>query len=169
MKTYRVFLGLGSNIGDRHRFLQRAVTELKLLPDMRIVWTSAVYESDPYGRTNQPRFLNACAEVETTLFPPDLMDRLKDLEQRLGRSSSEHWGPREIDIDILVYDGLVHSDGRVTVPHPDLEQRRFVLVPLREIAADLVHPISGLTVDELAAACSDQGTIKTTSFHLLIS
>jgi 2-amino-4-hydroxy-6-hydroxymethyldihydropteridine diphosphokinase len=169
MKTRRVFLGLGSNLGDRSRFLQRAVTEIRLIPDVSIVWASGVYESDPYGNPDQPKFLNACIELETSLAPPDLLDRVKEVEQRLGRSASEHWGPREIDIDILVYDGLVFSNDRVTVPHPDLEQRRFVLVPLREIAADLVHPVSGLTVEELATACTDHGAIKATSYHLLIS
>jgi 2-amino-4-hydroxy-6-hydroxymethyldihydropteridine diphosphokinase len=169
MKTRRVFLGLGSNLGDRSRFLQRAVTEIRLIPDVSIVWASGVYESDSYGNPDQPKFLNACIELETSLAPPDLLDRVKEVEQRLGRSASEHWGPREIDIDILVYDGLVFSNDRVTVPHPDLEQRRFVLVPLREIAADLVHPVSGLTVEELATACTDHGAIKATSYHLLIS
>jgi 2-amino-4-hydroxy-6-hydroxymethyldihydropteridine diphosphokinase len=95
--------------------------------------------------------------------------RWKDVEQRIGRSPSERWGPREIDIDILVYDGLVFADDRVTVPHPDLEHRRFVLIPLREIAADLIHPVSGMTVEELSAACTDRGAIKATSYHLLIS
>jgi 2-amino-4-hydroxy-6-hydroxymethyldihydropteridine diphosphokinase len=169
MKLRRVFLGLGSNLGDRPRFLQRAVTEIRLIPDLRVVWTSGVYESDPYGNPDQPKFLNACLEVETSQAPPDLLDSVKEVERRLGRSASERWGPREIDIDILVYDGLVFSNDRVTVPHPDLEQRRFVLVPLREIAADLVHPVSGLTVEELATACTDRGAIKATSYHLLIS
>ncbi len=168
MKTYRVFLGLGSNLGDRQRFLQRAVMEMKLLQGVTLVWTSGVYESDPYGRTDQPRFLNACVEIETTLEPGVLLHQLKDVEQRVGRTPSERWGPREIDIDILVYDGVVFSDDRVTVPHPDLEHRRFALVPLRELAADLVHPVSGLTVEEIAAACTDRGTIKATSYHLLI-
>jgi 2-amino-4-hydroxy-6-hydroxymethyldihydropteridine diphosphokinase len=168
MNTYRVFLGLGSNVGDRHRFMQRALMEVNLLPGLNIVWTSGVYESDPYGKIDQPKFLNACVEVETALSPPELLVHLKEVEQRIGRSTSERWGPREIDIDILVYDGVVYTDEQVTVPHPDLEQRRFVLVPLKEIAADLVHPVSGLTVEELAAVCADHGAIKATSYHLLI-
>jgi 2-amino-4-hydroxy-6-hydroxymethyldihydropteridine diphosphokinase len=168
MKTWRVFLGLGSNLGDRARFLQRALTELKLVPGVKIVWTSGVYESDPWGKTDQPRFLNAVVEVEAEHEPVALLEQLQAIERRLGRTASERWGPREIDIDILLYDGLVYGDERVTVPHPELERRRFVLVPLREIAADLVHPVSGLTVEELAAACPDRGAIKATSHHLLI-
>lgn len=169
MKTYSVFLGLGSNLGDRQRFLQQAVNGVRQVPELRLVRTSGVYESDPFGRGDQPPFLNACVEITTGLTPPELLSRLKDLESRLGRSSRERWGPREIDIDILAYDGLVHVDDRVTVPHPGLEQRRFVLVPLREIAPDLVHPVNGMTVEELAAACRDAGKVKATPYHLLVS
>lgn len=169
MKTYRVFIGLGSNLGDRGRFLQRALMELRLLTDVNVIWTSGVYETDPWGNAAQPKFLNACVEVETALLPPELLDRLRGIEGRIGRSPAERWGPREIDLDILLYDGLVHADGTLTVPHPELERRRFVLIPLREIAPDLVHPVSGLTVRELADACPDRGSVKATTYHLLMS
>ena len=166
MTTYRVFIGLGSNLGERERYLNRAAAEIKKLPDTRVVWYSSVYETDPYGKPDQPKYLNAAGELETALAPQALLQELKKIEQAVGRSAGERWGPREIDLDILVYDGLVQSDGLVTVPHPDLEHRRFVLVPLREIAPDLVHPVNGMTVEEMAAACRDSCRVVKTPNHI---
>jgi len=167
MKSYRVFIGLGANIGDRFAYLTKAAAELRALRDSSVVWFSPVYEADPWGKADQPKFLNAAVEITTTLAPDALLPELKKIEQKLGRSSHERWGAREIDLDILLYDGLVYHDDQVTVPHVDLEHRRFALVPLREIAADVVHPVSGLTMTELAAACADQGRVVKTIFHLL--
>ncbi|MBI5473175.1 MAG: 2-amino-4-hydroxy-6-hydroxymethyldihydropteridine diphosphokinase [Ignavibacteriae bacterium] len=166
MKTYSVFLGLGSNVGERQKFLNAAVAALKQLSDVKIVWSSSVYETDPYGKTDQPKFLNAALEVATALLPQELLAKSKSIEQAIGRTRSEQWGPREIDIDILMYDGLVYSDEHVTVPHPELPKRKFVLAPLREIAPDLVHPILGVTITELAASCRDSGRVVKTSFHI---
>jgi 2-amino-4-hydroxy-6-hydroxymethyldihydropteridine diphosphokinase len=165
--SYRVFLGLGSNLGERHKFLSRAVHGLKQLKDVKIIWTSSIYETEPYGRKEQPGFLNAVVELETTLAPPDLFDNIKAIEQNVGRTSTERWGPREIDIDILVYDGVVFDGKNVNVPHPELEKRRFVLVPLAEVAPDLVHPVSGLTMEELAASCPDRGRVVK-SYHRIV-
>jgi len=167
MKSHSVFLGLGSNKGEREKFLTRAVAELRKVKDTRIVSASSVYETDPVGKTDQPRFLNAALEIETALGPGELFPEVKAVEQRIGRTSTERWGPREIDIDILVYDGLVFHDEQVTVPHPEMEKRKFVLVPLKEIAPDLVHPVSGMTMEELLAACRDQGRVVQ-SYHRLI-
>lgn len=164
MKTYRVFLGLGSNVGEREKFLNRAVAELKKVRDTAIVWTSSVYETDPVGKTDQPKFLNAAVEIETPLGPKELYAEIKMIEQKLGRTTTERWGPREIDVDLLLYDGLVFQDDEVTVPHPEMERRKFVLVPLKEIAPDLVHPISGMTMEELVAACKDVGRVVQ-SYH----
>jgi len=168
MKTYSVFLGLGSNLGDRHRYLQRAADELKRLKGVKVVWTSSIYETEPYGNKEQGKFLNACAELETSLQPRELFDAVKEIERVIGRTPSEHWGPREIDIDVLVYDGLVFEDDQVIVPHPELSERRFVLVPLREIAPDLVHPVNGMTVEELAAGCADNGRVVKTSYRIFL-
>ncbi len=167
MTTYRVFIGLGSNLGDRFKRIVDAAEALRQIPDSSVVWFSSVYEAEPWGKSDQPRFLNAVAEVTTTLEPPAMLEKLKGIETRLGRSvQTERWGPREIDLDILVYDGVVYEDHTVSVPHRDLEHRRFALVPLREIAGDLIHPVSGLTVNELAAACADQGRVVKTSYHI---
>jgi 2-amino-4-hydroxy-6-hydroxymethyldihydropteridine diphosphokinase len=167
MTTYRVFLGLGSNIGERGKFLNRAVAEIKKVRDTKIVWTSSVYETDPVGKTDQPKFLNAAVEIETRLGPKELYAEVRMIEQRLGRTAKERWGPREIDVDILLYDGLVFHDDEVTVPHPEMERRKFVLVPLREIAPDLVHPINGMTMEELVASCKDVGRVVQ-SYHKIV-
>jgi len=168
MKTYRVFLGLGSNLGHRYQALTNAVSELKKIRDTKVVWPSSVYETDPYGKTDQAKFLNAVVEIQTALGPAELFAEMKTIEVRLGRSSTEHWGPREIDIDILMYDGVVFDDENVRVPHPDLEQRKFALVPLAEIAPGLIHPVNGMTVEELVASCTDSGRVVRTSHHLLV-
>ena len=168
MKTYDVFLGLGSNLGERQKYLDQAAKGLGRVARTKVVWASGVYETGPYGKQDQPNFLNAAVEVETELSLSELFDEVKGIEKRLGRTSTERWGPREIDIDILVYDGLVFEDERIKVPHPELENRRFVLIPLREIAPDLVHPISGMTISELATACRDTGRVVKTSYHIVL-
>ena len=166
MNPSRVFIGLGSNIGDRARFLNLAAGELARVAGTSVVWFSSVYETEPFGITDQPRFLNAAGEIETTLTPSELLRELKAIEVRVGRTQGDHWGPREIDLDILLYEGVVYRDDAVTVPHPGLEERRFVLVPLREIAPDVVHPVSGMTITELASACPPGGRVVKTSYHL---
>ena len=164
--TYRAFLGLGSNLGTREDFLNRAAAELRRTPGVRLVWCSPVYETDPWGDVPQGRFLNAALEIETTLDPPGLLAEIKRIERQVGRTAGERWGPREIDIDILLYDGLVHSGDGLTVPHPSLAERRFVLVPLREIAPDVVHPVTGLTVTEMADACRDGTRVVRSPHHI---
>ncbi len=166
MKTYEVFIGLGSNVGERHRYLQRAAEALGRVEGLRVVWFSSVYETDPYGKTDQAKFLNAVCEAETSLAPADLLPRLRGIEDELGRQRREHWGPREIDLDILLYDGLAVQQEGVQVPHPELEKRKFVLIPLREIAPELVHPVSGLTMEQLASACGDGGRVVKTSYRI---
>jgi 2-amino-4-hydroxy-6-hydroxymethyldihydropteridine diphosphokinase len=163
---HRVFLGLGSNLGGRQDFLNRAAAEIARIPGGRLIWCSSVYESDPYGTVAQGKFLNAVAEIETPLDPAQLLGEVKRIENVVGRTPSERWGPREIDIDILIYDGLVHSGEGLEVPHPDMERRKFVLVPLREIAPDLIHPVSGMTVSEMADACRDGSRVVKTTYHI---
>jgi 2-amino-4-hydroxy-6-hydroxymethyldihydropteridine diphosphokinase len=168
MKTYTVFLGLGSNIGQRHGYLNAATTAIKQIAGVNVIWASSVYESDPVGKTDQPKFLNAVLELETTLLPPALLGELKAVEQSLGRTVTERWGPREIDIDILLYDGLVYEDETLRVPHSELERRKFVLIPLCEIAPAVVHPVTGLTATEMARACPDTTKVVKTSFSIFV-
>jgi len=155
MGRHRVYLGLGSNLGDRELNLLEAVERLRLLGD--VVKVSRPYETDPVGYVDQPKFLNAALRLETDLDPWALLGRLKAIEADLGRVETVRFGPRTVDLDILTYDDLVISDPGLTIPHPRLAERAFVLVPLAEIAPDLVIPGLGLTVRELARRVDGAG------------
>jgi 2-amino-4-hydroxy-6-hydroxymethyldihydropteridine diphosphokinase len=134
-----VYLGLGTNLGDRRGNLQRAVDALVAAVAINAV--SPVYETRPWGIENQPNFLNMCVAGETKLAPLALMHHLKELEFQLGREQGERWGPRLIDIDILFYDELILDEPLLTIPHKGVADRATVLVPLAQIAPELVHPI----------------------------
>src|SRR5690242_16631519 len=138
--TVTAYIGLGSNLGDRRDSLERAVSALRQTPGVRVVRVSSFYETEPVGGPpGQPMFLNAAAELATDLGPEALLQVLLDVEQALGRVRSEHWGPRTIDLDSLLYGDLALSGPRLTVPHPRMHERRFVLQPLAEIAPQAVH------------------------------
>jgi 2-amino-4-hydroxy-6-hydroxymethyldihydropteridine diphosphokinase len=143
----RVYLSLGSNLGDRAANLRKALTELE--PRVRIVLVSSMYETEPVGVTTQPTFLNIAAEAETDLEPHELLRRVKDVERRVGRRKTYRWGPRVVDIDILLYGDRIVESRELTVPHRELPNRAFVLVPLAEIAPDLIHPTLHETVSAL--------------------
>lgn len=150
-----VYLGLGSNLGPRCANLRAAVTALS--PAVRVLVESSIYETPPWGVTDQPVFLNMVLRGETSLPPEELLQMLKQLESRLGRASSVRYGPRLIDVDILFYDDLVLTSPELTIPHPRLHERAFVLVPLAEIAADLVHPRLHKTIRALLATVDQSG------------
>ena len=141
----KVYIGIGSNIGDRQGFIRRA---LELMPyyGVHVEKVSKIIETPPYGYKEQPPFLNCVAEVVTFLPPLRLLKALQDIEHRLGRVRVIRWGPRTIDLDILFYDDLVVETSYLKIPHPDMENRLFVLKPLAEIAPELKHPIHGKTV-----------------------
>jgi 2-amino-4-hydroxy-6-hydroxymethyldihydropteridine diphosphokinase len=144
-----VYLGLGSNLGDRKQNLSQA---LELLSKHAVIeQVSSVHETEPVGFKEQPLFLNAVCRISTGLKPGQLLRLAKKIEARLGRTESFANAPRPIDIDILFYDNEVLDGKELTVPHPRLVERAFVLVPLVEIAPNLVHPVSGKTVKELLA------------------
>ena len=136
------YLGLGGNLGDRLAALKEALALLDAAPGMRTLSCSSVYETEPWGVADQPRFLNLVAGFETTLSPPDLLAVCKQVESRVGRIESYRWGPRQIDVDILLYgDEAVSCDQPdLQIPHARLAERAFVLVPLAEIAPDAVVP-----------------------------
>jgi 2-amino-4-hydroxy-6-hydroxymethyldihydropteridine diphosphokinase len=149
--TKTVYLGLGSNIGDRERNLQRALEQLEA-PDLRIVRASPVYETEPVDYTQQPWFLNQVAEAQTELFPMQLLARVARVERALGRVRAIAKGPRIIDIDILFFGRAIVRTSTLEIPHPGIAARRFVLIPLADLAPDLRHPATRKTVREMLDA-----------------
>lgn len=143
----KIYLGLGSNLGDRQYNLSSAVELLS--KQMYMERVSSLYETEPVGYQEQPRFLNAVLRATTSLTPEELLALAKEVEKDLGRTPSFPDAPRLIDIDILFYGGRVINSSQLTIPHPRLEERAFVLVPLAEIAPDTVHPVSRKTVREM--------------------
>ncbi|GGA84202.1 2-amino-4-hydroxy-6-hydroxymethyldihydropteridine diphosphokinase [Brucella endophytica] len=152
----RAWLGLGGNIGDPVAAMGQALRLLDERNDTRVVAVSSVYRTPPWGKTDQDWFHNACAEIETTLSPIGLLDACLDIEKGLKRLRLERWGPRTIDIDVLAFEGVENLDEpTLTLPHPRMTERAFVLVPLAEIAPGLVA--NGRTVAEWRAGCDDKG------------
>ena len=143
-----IYLGLGSNIGDRERNLQSALEGMEA-PDLRVVRVSPVYETEPVDYTQQPWFLNQVAEARTDLFPMQLLARIGRVERRLGRVRRIPKGPRAIDIDILFFGRAIVRAAKLKIPHTRIGARRFVLVPLAVLAPDLRHPVTGKTVREM--------------------
>jgi len=158
MDEHVVYLALGSNMGNRAANLKEAIASLA--PQMEVKARSAVYETDPWGFKEQEKFLNQVVRVETYLKPEQLIKHLKRLEVALGRKESFQNGPRLIDIDILFYDDLVLYSPALTIPHPHVHERAFVLVPLMDIASDLVHPVKKKSIRELALFADVSGVRK---------
>ena len=150
-----VYLSIGSNLGGRERNLRDALG-LLAGPSLRILRVSSFYETEPRDVADQPWFLNAVVEAETDLFPKQLLARLQKIERQLGRKRIRPKGPRTIDIDILLYGEAVIATDELTVPHPRMEERRFVLEPLAELGPDLRHPVTRRTVREMLRAVAGQ-------------
>ena len=147
MQIHTVYLGIGSNVGDRLAFLQTAINSLP--PEVTPLERSPVYETPAWGYTEQDAFLNQVLHAETDLPPDELLTYVKQLEESVGRTPRFHWGPREIDIDILFYDDIEHQNHQLTIPHPGIPSRAFVLAPLADLAPELRHPTLKATIAEL--------------------
>ncbi|MBO9614451.1 MAG: 2-amino-4-hydroxy-6-hydroxymethyldihydropteridine diphosphokinase [Dyadobacter sp.] len=157
--TGQVFLLLGSNLGDRGQVLASA-REAIAAQAGSIIRQSAIYETEPWGNTDQPVFLNQVLEISTSLLPEDLLRIILNIEHDLGRVRYERWGARVIDIDILYFGQTVMDSARLTLPHPRIQDRRFVLAPLAEIAAGFVHPLLQKTSAQLLEQCPDTSAVS---------
>jgi len=151
----RGYLGLGSNLADREKNLKNAIKALNSHPGIRVTAKSSFHNTAPVGYLHQNKFLNAVVEIETTLEPEELLDAVLLTEKNLGRVRREHWGPRIIDIDILALDNLVYDSERLSIPHPLMHERRFVLVPLAEIAPSFKHPVFQSDIAEMLSVCME--------------
>ena len=147
----RAYVGLGSNLGDRAAYLLLGLSALSRLPETRLLRLSPVYETDPVGPP-QPPYLNMVAELETELSPKGLLAEMLRIEKALGRERRERWGPRTLDLDLLLYGDLVLEEAGLSVPHPRLHERAFVLVPLLDLLPEGRHPLWGQSFAELLAS-----------------
>jgi 2-amino-4-hydroxy-6-hydroxymethyldihydropteridine diphosphokinase len=151
----RVFLTLGTNLGDRLCNLKQAINKIVQLPKTHVITLSSVYKTEPIGFVNQPDFLNLAVEIRTSLCPICLLFELQRIEDEMGRIRTARWGPRCIDIDIIYFGQVVRNNLILTVPHPHATNRRFVLKPLNEIAPDFIPPPVSCTVSQLLSRCID--------------
>ena len=152
---HRCFVALGSNLGDKQAYLDGAVEALRTDPCIRLKRVSAYLVTAPYGGVKQDDFLNGAVELETLYAPQELLDRLHEIELDAKRERLVHWGPRTLDLDILFYDDLVQDEPTLTLPHPDMQNRDFVLRPMAELAPNFVHPIFHKTMGQLLKELPD--------------
>lgn len=155
-----IFVGLGANLGDREQTIRTAIAQLERLPDTAVRRVSSLFDTDPVGPIEQPSFLNAVVELSSELSPRELLWHLLLIERRLGRVREGRWGPRVIDLDLLLYGAEVIDEDDLTVPHPELVGRAFVLVPLAELEPRLVHPVEARTIRELLHDLGDPDTVR---------
>ncbi len=146
---HTAFIGVGSNLGTPSENCEKAIRLLHTQSDIEVVARSSLYESEPVGDVDQNWFINAAVAVKTSLEPVALLNILLNIEKKMGRERREKWGPRIIDLDLLAYGNwVVHSDS-LTLPHPEMTKRRFVLLPLSEFAGDYTHPVKNKTIHAL--------------------
>ena len=158
------YISIGSNLGDRLGYVKEAIRKLEQSKDIEICRASSVYETEPVGHEDQPCFLNVALELRTNLEPLSLLEHLLGIENQMGRKREQRWGPRNIDLDLLLYDDVVLNSDKLTLPHPRMHQRRFVLVPLAEIAPKVVLPSLKKTVERLLKElCVDSNSGKNES------
>jgi len=161
-----IYLGLGTNLGNREENISQCLNLLSTKLEIEIIKQSSIYESDPYGFTDQPKFLNMVVEIETRLTPNKLLRIAQNIEKKSGKTKLFHWGPRIIDIDILSFQDQVIKQNRLLVPHTQLHLRKFVLIPLYEIAPDYIHPESKKTISQLLNECADDSHVKRLSMKI---
>lgn len=153
------FLGIGSNMGDPEFNCREAAGRISGISGITVLRTSSLYRTEPVGMTDQPWFVNAAAEIRSYLPPGELLQALKGIEKAMGRENAVRWGPRIIDIDILLYGQEVIDEGDLVIPHPEFHKRRFALLPLNEIAPYAIHPAFGVSVQGLLERVEDSSTV----------
>lgn len=146
---HTAYIALGSNMGDKKKFLDDAVNSINSICCCNVEKVSSYLETEPYGVTDQDVFLNACLKLKTLLTPMELLNELHRIEQKAHRERLIHWGPRTLDLDIIFYDDMIYSDNDLCIPHVEMHKRYFVLKPLHEIAPYMHHPCTGKTVHEM--------------------
>lgn len=158
----KIFLGLGSNVGDSENFLIKAVEEIS--NSEKLLQVSSIYETKPFGFENQNNFLNAVIEIESGKTLENFFIFIKTIEEKLGREERFRWGPREIDIDILLFGNLILKNDKIEIPHKDLLKRDFVFIPLIEIAPEIIHPVHKTKIAELTAGVEENYIISKRKF-----
>ena len=148
-KRSRAFLSIGSNLGERENYIAFAIERLHSEQHTKVIKTSKIIETEPYGYTNQGKFLNAAVEIETVLGPYELLQFIHKIENEADRKRTEHWGPRTLDLDILLFENEIIYSDELIIPHADMKNRRFVLEPLCDIAPNIIHPILNKSATEM--------------------
>jgi 2-amino-4-hydroxy-6-hydroxymethyldihydropteridine diphosphokinase len=154
------FIGIGSNLKDPAERCREAVRNLEMAPGIRFLRSSPLYRTEPVGPQEQPWFVNAAAEIRTALAPRPLLEALQEIERKMGRHGGTKWGPRVIDLDLLLYGQKVVREEGLVIPHPELHRRRFVLAPLCELAPYAIHPAFGVSLRGLMDRLTDPGRVE---------
>lgn len=162
----RVFLGLGSNKGNRENYLRDAIKSLKNDSKVKLIKTSSIYETKPYGDIPQANYLNGVVLIETDYTPNEIYSVIKKIEKEVGRTESVRWGEREIDIDIILIDSLILENEQIIIPHKEYDKRDFVLVPLHEIDNELIDPKSKKKIENLIKLLDERYIIDKINFNL---
>jgi len=150
------YVALGSNLGDREKNLKEALKHIAALPETKVIKSSSIYETEPVGEPKQRPFYNAVVKIETSLAPERLLQKLQEIEKAFGRVRKEKWGPRTLDLDILLYEQQIIATDKLTIPHPLMAERAFVLEPLAEIDPEAYHPVLEKTAAELLRELMDK-------------
>jgi len=156
----KVYIGLGSNKGDRIEFLHNAIIEIENEDRFSILDISSFYETKPYGVADQPNYINGVVLIETDFTPLEVYNKVKDIETIVGRTKSSRWGAREIDLDIILYESIIYKDALIEIPHKEYSKRDFVLVPLNDIAFNMIDPVTEKSIKEMIENLDEKFILK---------